>query len=164
MLKKKSSQSLQEFKQLPVIAQKLNQWFSVYFHAFIEISAGRTSPEEILKYWGVPLHSSGPAQSKWLKTAEEVIQVLQEMQAILKSMGYTHTVILDKRISIYNENAGRVETIMSRRAEDDIEVDRAAVSFELRGQAEGWIIISTTSLPTVSAKLDLVWPQIQSDE
>lgn len=70
------------------------------------------------------------------------------MQAALKQAGYTHTVAIDKKITIYSRNVSRVETIMSRRGVDDAEVDRAAVSFELRRDDKGWIIISTIAKPT----------------
>lgn len=139
------------------IFDDIDQWFSVYFQAFIDIGAGKLEPENILAYWGVPLHSSGPKQSKWLKSSEEVVAVLNDMQGVLKQIGYTHTVAIDKKITIYNENAGRVETIMSRRGAGDVEVDRAAVSFELRREKKGWIVISTTAKPTKSVMLKDVW-------
>ncbi len=136
---------------------EIDQWFSEYFKTFIDIGAGRSDSEKILLYWGVPLHSSSPKHSTWLNSAEKVVGVLNEMQGILKQIGYTHTEALEKAVTVYNKNAGRVDTIMSRRKGDDTEVDRAAVSFELRRTNIGWIIISTTSCPTQATKLREVW-------
>ncbi len=136
---------------------EVDKWFLEYFNAFIDISAGTTDPSKILRYWSVPLHTSGPTHAKWLRSPEEVVVILHEMQGALKRIGYTHTEALDKAITIYSENASRVETIMSRRCDDCAEVDRAAVSFELRRAGEGWIIISTTVRPTKATRLYEAW-------
>jgi hypothetical protein len=157
MSKEILAKTKEEVNTSSAISEEIDQWFSIYFQAFIDIGAGRQDPENILAYWGVPLHSSGPSQSKWLKSSEEVVAVLNDMQGILKKVGYTHTVAIDKKITVYNQNAGRVETIMSRRGKDDIEVDRAAVSFELRREIKDWIVISTTANPTKSEVLKDVW-------
>jgi hypothetical protein len=133
---------------------EIDQWFRQYFRAFIDISAGRTEPEAILRYWGVPLHTSNPLQSRWLRSAEEVVHVLRDMQEALKKLGYTHTVALDQSITIYHERAGRVETIMSRRRGDGSEVDRAEVAFEVRRTGEDWTVISTSLCPTSDKKLN----------
>jgi hypothetical protein len=132
---------------------EIDQWFGQYFRAFIDISAGRAEPGAILDYWGVPLHTSNPLQSRWLRSAEEVVQVLRDMQEVLKKLGYTHTVALDQSVTVLHERAGRVETIMSRRRGDGSEVDRAAVVFEVRRIGEDWTIISTCLCPTHDKKL-----------
>lgn len=142
---------------LPSIRDEVDQWFSEYFNAFIEIGAGKIDPNKILLYWGVPLHTSSPKHTKWLMSPEDVVAVLNDMQGVLKETGYTHTEALDKEITIYNENASRVDTIMSRRRRDGAEVDRVAVSFELRRAGDGWIIISTTARPTDATQLHDVW-------
>ncbi|RXH57183.1 hypothetical protein [Granulicella sibirica] len=142
---------------LTSIRDEIDQWFTEYFNAFIAIGAGKMNPERILLYWGIPLHTSSPKHAKWLNTPQEVVAVLNEMQEVLKKIGYTHTEALDKTITTYNENASRVETIMSRRGSDGAEVDRAAVSFELRRAGNGWIIISTAARPTEATELDKVW-------
>ncbi|GLU54682.1 DUF6841 family protein [Dyadobacter frigoris] len=152
-----SEQSQQEKGGFATNLVDVDQWFSTYFQTFIDIGAGLKDPSEILTYWGVPLHSSSPKHSKWLKSAKEVMDFLQDMQKGLKEVGYTHTVAIDKMITMYSENAGRVETIMSRRGKDDLEVDRAAISFELRRGGKEWIIISTTAQPTKLTKLQDVW-------
>lgn len=142
---------------MTILRDEVDEWFSGYFNAFIEISAGKIDPSNILFYWSVPFHMSSPKHAKWLKSSEEVVAVLNEMQGSLKQIGYTHTNALDKAITVYNVNACRVGTIMSRRRNDGAEVDRAAVSFELRRADEGWIIISTAVRPTDSTKLHEVW-------
>lgn len=142
---------------MTILHDEVDEWFSKYFDAFIDISAGKIDPGNILLYWGVPFHTSGPKHAKWLTSSEEVVAVLNEMQRSLRHIGYTHTVALDKAITIYNEHASRVETIMSRRGGNGAEVDRAAVSFELRRADEGWIVICTSVRPTDSAKLHEVW-------
>jgi hypothetical protein len=139
------------------LRDEVDQWFSKYFNAFIDIGAGKIDPSKILLYWCVPLHTSNPKHTKWLKSSEEVVGALNEMQGVLKQIGYTHTEPLDKAITIYSENASRVESIMSRRRGDGAEIDRAAISFELRRADGGWIIISTTARPTEATKLHEVW-------
>lgn len=142
---------------MTLLRDEVDQWFSRYFNAFIDIGVGRIDPEKILLYWGVPFHTSSPKHSKWLKSSEEVVGALNELQEILKEVGYTHTEALDKVITTYNESASRVDTVMSRRSSDGAEIDRAAVSFELRRADSDWIIISSTALPTDATKLNDVW-------
>jgi hypothetical protein len=142
---------------LLTIRDDVDQWFSGYFKAFIDICAGRSHPDAILLDWSVPLHTSGPKHSKWLKSAEEVVGVLNDMQGTLKELGYTHTEAIDKEITVYSDNAARVETIMSRRRSDGAEVDRAAIAFDLRCAGDEWIITSTTARPTKETKLREVW-------
>lgn len=157
MSKKASEQLQEETYTFASIVNDVDNWFSAYFKTFIDISAGRIDPNEILGYWSVPLHSSSPKHSKWLKSPEEVVNVLRQMQEVLKQAGYLYTIAIDKKITIYNKNASRVETIMSRRGGDDVEVDRAAISFELRREDKEWAIISTAAQPTKSMKLQDVW-------
>jgi hypothetical protein len=64
---------------------------------------------------------------------------------------------VDKTIVIYNENASRVETIMSRCRGDGTEMDRAAISFEIRRTGGSWIIISAAATPTELSVLHDVW-------
>lgn len=136
----------------------IEHWFfSQYFMDFIAIGAGKIDPDRILAYWGVPLHMSGPAHAAWLTSSEAVVHFLKDMQGSLKQAGYTHTEVVDKKITIYNENASRVETIMSRRRGDGTEMDRAAISFEIRRTEDSWIIISTAAQPTELSKLHDVW-------
>jgi len=139
------------------IRDEVDQGFSKYFNAFIDIGAGKIDPNKILPYWGVPLRTSSPRHTKWLKSSEEVVGVLNEVQGVLKQIGYTHTEALDKTITTYSKNASRVDAVMSRRRGDGAEIDRAAVSFELRRADDEWIIVSTTSRPTEASMLHEVW-------
>lgn len=143
--------------QFKSIHEEVDRWFSEYFNTFIDIGAGRAEPSSILRYWGVPLHTSSPKHAKWLGSPKEVVDVLNEMHHALRGLGYTHTVAIDNKITIYSENASRVEAIMSRRRGDGSEMDRAAVSFELRRTDSHWIIISTTARPVNASKLNEVW-------
>jgi hypothetical protein len=61
-----------------LLRDEIDQWFSEYFNAFIDIGAGKIDPEKILLYWCVPLHTSGPKSTKWLKSSDEVVGVLNE--------------------------------------------------------------------------------------
>lgn len=142
---------------LPSLIEEIDRWFSRYFEAFIAIASGKTPAGKIVDYWGVPLHMSGPATSRWITTSDEVIVFLSDMQGALKKAGYEYTKIIDKKTVIYNDNGVRVETIMSRCRGDGTEMDRAAVSFEIRRRSEDWIIISTSAQPTASSHLHEVW-------
>lgn len=132
-------------------------FFEQYFDDFIAIGAGRAPPDKILAYWGVPLHMSGPAHARWISSSEDVVRALKEMQGVLKRAGYTHTEVVDKKVTIYSENAARVETIMSRCRGDGAEIDRAAISFEIRRTEGTWLIISTTARPTEKSELHDIW-------
>jgi hypothetical protein len=137
-----------EMTELLKTRDEINDWFfSEYFIDFVSIGARKVAPDRILKYWGAPLHMSGPAQSRWVESSEEVVRVLKEMQAVLKRDGYTHTEVLDRKTTIMSENAGRIETIMSRRRADGVEIDRTAIAFEIRRAKESWIIISAAAGP-----------------
>jgi hypothetical protein len=137
---------------------EIDHWFfSKYVNDFIAIGAGKTEPDKILAYWGVPLHMSGPAYARWITSSEEVVRFLNEMQGVLKQAGYMHTKVVDKKITIYNEHASRIESIMSRCRDDGSEMDRAAISFEIRRTEESWVIISATARPTEFSKLHDVW-------
>jgi hypothetical protein len=100
---------------------------------------------------------SGPTYARWITSPEDVVQFLKDMQGMLRQAGYAHTEVVDSDIIIYSENASRVETIMSRCRADGTEMDRAAISFEVRRTDESWIIISTTAQPTGLSKLHDVW-------
>lgn len=139
---------------MTALLNEVDQWFSEYFSAFIDIGAGKIGPDKILLYWSAPFHTSSPTHSKWLKSSEEVVGALNQLQEVLKQIGYTHTKAIDKVITVHNDNASRVDTIMSRRRGDGAEIDRAMVSFELRRVDGDWIIISSTAHPTDVAKLN----------
>jgi NTF2-like protein (DUF6841) len=142
----------------PALREEIDHWFfSQYFKDFIAIGAGKLDPDRILAYWGAPIHMSGPAYARWVTSAEEVVHFLQEMQGVLTQAGYTHTEVVDSKITIYGENASRVETIMSRCRTDGTEMDRAAISFEVRRTEDSWTIISTTATPTKLSKLHDIW-------
>ena len=140
-----------------ILRDEIDRWFRKYFDDFIAIGAGRIDPAKILAYWGVPLHMSGPAHAGWITSSEDVVRFLSDMQGVLKQGGYTHTQIVDYTITIYGENASRVEAILSRCRGDGTEMDRAAIAFEIRRTEESWIIISTTARPTDLSKLRDVW-------
>lgn len=143
---------------LSALRDEIDLWFfSQYFKDFIAIGAGKLDADRILAYWDAPIHMSGPAYARWITSAEEVVQFLKEMQGVLKQAGYTHTEAVDSKITIYGDNASRVEAIMSRCRGDGTEMDRAAISFEVRRREDSWIIISTTARPTGLLKLHDVW-------
>jgi hypothetical protein len=143
---------------LLAVRDDIDHWFfSGYFQDFIAIGAGKADPNQILAYWGVPIHMANPAHAKWITSSDGVVRFLQDMQAVLKQAGYTHTEVVDKKTTIYSETAGRVETIMSRRRADGSEIDRAAISFEIRRADQSWIIISTAARPTALSALRDVW-------
>ncbi len=142
----------------PTLRDEIGHWFfSQYFVDFIAIGAGKIDLDRILTYWGAPIHMSGPTYAKWITSPEDVVRFLKDMQGVLKQAGYSHTEVVDKKITIYSENASRIETIMSRCRADGTEMDRAAIAFEVRRTGAGWIIISTAARPTGLSKLHDVW-------
>jgi hypothetical protein len=138
---------------------EMNTWFfDTYLPMWIKLGAdARSSVDEILSYWGTPLHAASVNMTRCLMTGEEVIGLLHANQAPLQAENYTHTVVLDRQVKGYNRNAGSIDVIWSRRRADETEIERRAVHFEIHRTAHGWRVVSIASVLSDRASLDEIW-------
>ena len=137
------------------VFDEIRDWF---FEGYIPtwVTAGAESeadPRSVLDYWGVPMHAANPNMNRWLMTEEEVLGLLSEIQKPLKTKRYSHTKVLDRHITFYNDSAASIDVIWSRRHADEVEIERRAVHFEIRSVDSGWRIISLASLHTDKTSL-----------
>jgi hypothetical protein len=140
-------------------AREINQWFfERYVPAWETLGRdGLRDPKEILNYWSVPMCVVSERVNKWLLTEEAVLDLLRVNHEPLRASGYTHTNIIDRRTIVYNENAASVDAIWSRCREDNTEVERVAVHFEINRADNGWRITGLASASTAKSFLDEAW-------
>ena len=118
------------------LCREMERWFvEEYVPTWVEAgTAAYADLRSILDYWGVPLHVSNPNGNDWLTNSDEVVEMLEAIQKPLKARGYSHTVIIDRRSTYYNERAISVDVIWSRRGENEREIrERRAVHFSKSG-------------------------------
>ena len=94
-----------------------------------------------------------PNQTRWLSTEEQVLGLLSAVQTPLKKHHYTHTDVLDRRMTFYCETAASIDAIWSRCNADDVEIERLACHFEIRSVDGHLRIISAVSVPTDKERL-----------
>jgi hypothetical protein len=139
---------------------EVTRWFfDDYLNRYISVVSGtrQDGPEFILDYWGCPVHVSSPRMNRWLSEPRDVVGMLAETQARLREARYTHTAVLDSRVTIFHLGGAAIEVIWSRRAERT-EIERLAVHFEAVRTGEGWRAIAIQELDTTAQTLDEVWP------
>jgi hypothetical protein len=142
--------------------REMNHWFfGIYLPTWIEMGANaRVSTDDILNYWGTPLHAASVNMTKCLMSGEEVIGLLRANQDPLQAQHYSHTVVLDRRVLGYNQNAGSIDVIWSRRRADESEIERRAVHFEIHRTAQGWRVVAIASQLTGCESLDEIWETV----
>lgn len=142
--------------------QEMNSWFfDTYLPTWVQMGADASSNQDgILQFWGAPLHAASVNMTKCLMTADEVIALLRANQDPLQAENYTHTVVLDRCVTGYNQNAGSIDVIWSRRRADETEIERRAVHFEIHRTAQGWRVVAIASLLSDRASLDEIWETI----
>jgi hypothetical protein len=138
---------------------EMNHWFfDIYLPTWVAMGANaQASADDILNYWGAPLHAASVNMTKCLMTGDEVIGLLRANQDPLQAERYTHTVVLDRRVLGYNTNAGSIDVIWSRRRADESEIERRAVHFEIHRTAQGWRVVAIASQLTERESLDEIW-------
>ena len=139
--------------------RQIDQWFfGEYLPKWVSIGGSTAAdPSGILKFWGVPMHAASIHLTKWLDTPKAVLGLLAANHGPLKALGYARTCVLDRRITVYNDDAASIDVIWSRRRADGAEVQRLAVHFEARRSEDGWRVISLASKLTSENSLDQVW-------
>lgn len=149
-----------------LIVNEIDRWFfGDYLPKWVAIGANvHADPEEILNYWGVPMHVASVHMSGWLLTTEAVLSLLEANHAPLRAAGYTNTRALEGAITVYNDNAAAVDVIWSRRRADATEIERLAVHFEIHRTDDGWRVIGIASTGTTASSLADVWRQSDESE
>jgi hypothetical protein len=141
------------------VIREINQWFfEHYLPTWQSIGNSESrNPREILDYWNVPMHAASMHMNKWLLTEKAVLELLGADHKPLRSAGYTHTNVVDRRTVVYNNNAASVEVIWSRCRHDNTEIERVAVHFEINCTDSGWRVIGLASTPTARSSLKETW-------
>jgi hypothetical protein len=141
---------------------EMNHWFfDIYLPTWVAMGANaQASSDDILNFWGAPLHAASVNMTKCLMTGDEVIGLLRANQDPLQAERYTHTVVLDRRVLGYNTNAGSIDVIWSRRRADESEIERRAVHFEIHRTGQGWRVVAIASQLTERVSLDEIWETV----
>lgn len=142
------------------VVREVSDWFfEDYVPTWVGVGSGSSSEsaEFILRYWGVPMFVCAPALNTWLLDSQSVLQFLEMNHAPLREAGYSHTVIPDRKVTVYHDEGAAIEVIWSRRAADETEIQRWAVHFELRKSDGIWKVAGVQGTETSSSSLDEVW-------
>ncbi|MBT2597469.1 hypothetical protein [Arthrobacter sp. ISL-72] len=146
---------------------EVTEWFfEDYLPRWVAAAAGTSAdgPEFIHGYWGTPLHVTGLEQSFWCLNDESVLGFLEQNHAPLRAAGYSHTVVPDRRVFVYNTVGAAIEVIWSRRAADETEIQRWATHFEVAKSDAGWRVIGVQAAATDQDTLEGAWPRESSPE
>lgn len=147
--------------QIAATRAEVTEWFfEDYLPRWVAVAAGTSDegPEFIHDYWGTPLHVTGLEQSFWCLDDESVRGFLDLNYAPLRESGYSHTVVPDRRVLVYNSVGAAIEVIWSRRRADETEIQRWAVQFSVAKSDRGWRVVGIHSAATDKDRLAEVWP------
>jgi hypothetical protein len=139
---------------------EVTEWFfEDYLPRWVAAAAGSSAdgPEFIHGYWGTPMHVTALDQSFWRLDDASVRGFLEQNYAPLREAGYSHTVVPDRRVFVYNTAGAAIEVIWSRRAADETEIQRWATHFELARSAAGWRVVGVQSAATDLDTLEGAW-------
>jgi glyoxylase-like metal-dependent hydrolase (beta-lactamase superfamily II) len=145
------------------VRDEVAHWFfEDYLTTWIGVGAGAINrgPEFILDYWSAPLSWSEEQGSRWILEPSDVVAVLQQLQTRLRSEGYAHTAVRDRKVTVYHHSGAAIEVIWSRQRADGSEIERVAAHFELARGPHGWRILGIQAAPTTSDSLKAAWPQV----
>ena len=140
---------------------EVTEWFfQDYLPRWVAVAAGTSDegPEFILDYWGTPLHVTGLEQSFWCLDDASVLAFLEVNHAPLREAEYSHTVVPDRRVFVYNTVGAAIEVIWSRRRADESEIQRWAVQFSVAKSDKGWRVVGIHSAATDKDRLADIWP------
>jgi len=147
--------------QLAAARTQVTEWFfESYLPRWAAVASGESSdgPEFIHDFWGTPMHVTALEQSFWCLDDASVLRFLELNHAPLREAGYSHTVVPDRRILVYNTVGAAVEVIWSRRRADESEIQRWGVHFSVARSDRGWRVVGIHSVETDKDSLNDVWP------
>lgn len=140
-------------------AEITNWFFDNYLPRWITALETANDASFITGYWAAPLwvgDESGPVTLA--SSADDVTTWFKATFDRLKAAGYTHTEVVDRRVSVFNKHGGAIDVIWSRCRADESEIERLAVHFVIARRSEGLRIVAIEATFTDSDALDDVWP------
>jgi hypothetical protein len=138
--------------------QDLHRWFfEMYVPNWVAVGTSELDPEVMLSYWDAPVHIAGEG---WLLTADAVTHEFHRSQGALADSGYADTSVIDHEITVYNDDGGTVDAILSRRRRDGSEIQRVAGHFEIHRTQDGWRIVAIATAVTTADAVAEVWHRI----
>jgi hypothetical protein len=142
---------------------EFSDWFSnEYKPAFIEAVRGATDPTFISNYWGSPLwvgNDMGPVTLA--ETDADVVRAFTAMTTRLHTAGYADSIVLDRRIVVYNEDGAAIDSLWSRTRADGSEIERVAVHFVVARRSDGIRVIAFETHASDALTLDEAWPVVR---
>ncbi|WP_133169370.1 hypothetical protein [Rhodococcus opacus] len=139
-------------------------FFEDYLPRWVAAARGVEGPEFIHQYWGTPMHVTGQGMSFWCLDDASVLGFLEMNYAPLREGGYSHTVVPDRRVSVYSPVGAAIEVIWSRRSAGEVEIQRWATHFEVAKSDAGWRVIGVQATATDKDHLDEVWPRVTTGD
>ncbi|RDI63330.1 DUF6841 family protein [Nocardia pseudobrasiliensis] len=142
------------------IRREIDIWYSRYAREFIEFTAGRAGNDHFHRnYYSIPLYiCEDGGRNQWLLTDAEVRESLLAGQRDLGARGYHHATILDRVIRVLHPTRVTMEIIVSRQRENDVEIERWAVGYDIAKLDPGWRIIDIYTKPTTADTVSDAWP------
>jgi hypothetical protein len=141
-----------------------NWFFEDYLQPWMTAVASSNDPSFITGYWGAPLWmgtQAGPAEV--FGTPEEVIAAFRVTFERLQANDYTHSAVLDRRVTVFSQHGAAIDVIWSRRRADESEIERLAVHFIIARRTDGLRIVAIETADTDADTLDEVWPIHRGD-
>jgi hypothetical protein len=141
---------------------EFSDWFNNdYRPAFIAGVKEASDPTFISKYWGSPLwvgNDLGPITVA--ETDSDVVRAFTAMTARLHAAGYADSVVLDRRVVVYNEDGAGIDSLWSRSRSDGSEIERVAVHFVVARGPDGIRVVAFQTHATDAERLEEVWPVV----
>lgn len=139
---------------------EISTWFfEDYLPRWVKVAETKEDPSFILEYWAAPLYVAGD----WTPTTlavegQDVVDWLKLTFERLQAAGYSHTVVPDSRIVVFNDHGAAIDVIWSRRRGDESEIERLAVHFVIARRENGLRVIAIETTFTDADTIDEVWP------
>lgn len=141
---------------------EFDSWLTAeYEPAFTAAVGGADVSEFIRRFWGTPVWvGNDRGLATLVRTDEEMARTFAVTVSRLKAANHDESVILDKRIVVFNEDGAGVDSLWSRRRRDGSEIERTAVHFTLARRPAGIRIVTFETHGTDATNLQAAWPII----
>ena len=140
-----------------VEAEVVAWFFEEYFPQWVAAAQGDADPAFIHRFWGTPMHVSVSGTSFWCRTEADVSAFLAETHRPLRENDYHHTVVPDRKVTVYSPSGAAIEAIWSRRRADEFEIQRLAVHLEIARLGDGWRVVGIQGHDTRRDTLAEAW-------
>ncbi|MEX3968355.1 hypothetical protein AB4Y42_40360 [Paraburkholderia sp. EG286B] len=147
-----------QLEENQVLAEVWRWFFDSYLPRWVTAGERGEDASFITDYWGAPLWVSIDDIPPVIATTKaEVVEILRPIHTRLRSAGYSHTAVPDRRAIAFNSNSAQISVIWSRRRSDESEIERCAVNFNLMRLEEGWRIVHIQQKTTTAPDLTAMW-------